>query len=614
MTLKGSTPRVLRFSSIFPSILGLGTLLGALFSGTASAAGTPEGTHIRVKGYARVDAHAALAAGKVVLSGTVTDDAGRPSAGAEVALGLVRGPAAVAVPMGTASPESCRDASRPPALEGPERMILPADASGRFCVRLLLPKDRYVADLEVRGSPSLDGARVQVQLDTSLKPVTLRFDPERSVLRLDDDTSDIDVVASTEQDGVTTAAFPLWLGLGNETGAMLGGATTTASGRARFVVPGARLGQPGPGELRATFGGNADLGPSTCSIPVERHTRVDLAVPDATNGRRPAGAPEEGIAIPVVATARCARAGCTGAPTGTIEARVGETVVGAATLDRGEARLVVTFAMTGAEVPLRLHYAPGAPWFRPAEELVVTQPLRGPGAWKRLPLVIAGLGAIAWLVMARLPRRPARRDARSSPPRAPRGGARVELVRGETTSRGWTGQVIDADLRGPVADARVSIERRGFERTEAVSHATSDSDGKFSLEAVDALPGDELVAQAPLHAMLRRPLPPSGELRVALVLRRRALLDRLVAWARRRGEPFDAHAEPTPAQVRRAAGADIGVIRWASAVERAAFGGGTVDEQAQGEVDRLAPSDAAEESATGAADEAPRGRPARPRR
>jgi len=608
MTSEGSTPRVTRFAivpTILRALLLFSALLPPLLPARAAAAEHPR---VHVKGFTRIDAHAALAAGKLVVSGTVTDDTGHPSAKAEVGLGLTRGSlAGGAMPLALASPESCRDGSRPPALDGPQRIVIPADSAGRFCVRLSLPKDRYSAELDVHASGSLDGARLELPLDLSLRPVTLRFDPERPALPLDEDTTDVTVAASTEADGATRAEAGLWLALGDESGTILAGATTDGSGRAHFVVPGARLGQPGRGELRTTFAGSSDLGPSATSIVTERFTGVDLSAPDVSGDRRAAGSPEEGFTIPVAVKARCERSGCVVPPTGAVEARVGDMVVGAAMLDRGEARVLVRFAAPDTpEVALRFRYAPDAPWFRPAGELVIAQPLRPPSPWRALPVVLAGLGAIAWLVMARVPRRVATRAARSRRSDAPRGGARVELVRGEAASQGWRGQVIDADEHVPLASARLSIERRGFQRTEAIGGAISDAQGRFTLEPIESLPGDELVANAPLHAPLRGPLPATGELLVALVLRRRALLDRLVAWARRRGRPFDAHAEPTPAHVRRAAGRDLDVVRWASAVERAAYGGEVVDEQAQAEIDRLAPVEAVDASPRGAG-EGPRG-------
>ena len=102
-----------------------------------------------------------------------------------------------------------------------------------------------------------------------------------------------------------------------------------------------------------------------------------------------------------------------------------------------------------------------------------------------------------------------------------------------------------------------------------------------------------LSAEGPLHSIFERPLPEPGMLEIALVSRKRRLLDRLVDWARRRGPPFDARPEPTPLQVRKAAGADdrVGenIAKWAQAVEQAAFDDVDVDARAEREVDDLEP-------------------------
>ena len=116
----------------------------------------------------------------------------------------------------------------------------------------------------------------------------------------------------------------------------------------------------------------------------------------------------------------------------------------------------------------------------------------------------------------------------------------------------------------------------------------------FELPAIEGLVGDEQMAvEAPLHARLVQPLPPAGELSIALVLRRRALLGKLVAWARGRGRPFDVKPEPTPGHVRRAAADDFQTARWADAIERAVFGGGDVDARMEREIERMAPAGAA---------------------
>ncbi|HEX3344963.1 MAG TPA: hypothetical protein VHS09_10340 [Polyangiaceae bacterium] len=577
-----------------------GFVLSAALAATLSPgalAGTPgagEGApRVHIKGSARIEAHTARASGKLVVSGTVLDDAGRPIAGARVAVGLGRGasPAGTATLAG-ASPDACSEGAPPPVLERGDLLSLPTDDAARFCVRLALPTDRYVVHLESPATGFVDGARLDLAVDLALEPVTLRFEPERSVVSLDDETTLFEVVASTEDDGVTTAAVGIPLVLTNEEGTPLGSAMSNASGRARFPVDAARLGPPGRGELRVSFAGSADAGPTTHAMQVERRTHVDLTSSDAIDGRLPVGSPEEGAPVHVRAVPRCARRGCVATPTGTVEARDADGIVGAAPLAGGAARVVATFAMPAAsEAPLRVRYVPDAPWFQSGGELALTLPMRAPSPWKKVPLVLAGLAALAWLILARLPSR--RAAARPAGARTstlhPEAG--VALVRAGPAARGWTGRVHDAHDGFGVAGARVAIERPGFHAVEVVVAVTTNADGVFVLPPVDAQPGDRLLAEAPVHAALRRPVPPAGELDVALVLRKRALLDRLVAWARRRGKPFDARVEPTPGHVQRAAASELAVARWAEAVERAAYGEGVVDEAAQEAVDRLAPAE-----------------------
>jgi hypothetical protein len=568
---------------------------------------SPGSQHVRVKGSARIDAQAGRAAGKLVLSGTVVDDAAHPIAGARLTVGIARAtsPAGTAT-LTSASPESCSDGAPRPVLERGDLLSLPTDDTARFCARLTLPTDRYVVHLESQPTALVDGGRLDLSVDLALEPVTLRFDPDRPLLSLDDETVGLEVVASTEDDGVTTAAVGIPLALANEAGTTLGSAMTNASGRARFAVDAARLGPPGKGELRVSFAGSGDAGASTHAMRVERRTHVTLFSADAVEGTLPVGSPEDGVAIRVRADPRCARRGCAGSPTGTVEARLGHDIVGAAPLAAGEGRLVLTFAMpASSEATLHLRYVPDAPWYQPGGELALTLPMRAPSPWKKVPLILAGLGVLAWLILARLPpgRRMAR-PARSAAPPPLRPEAAVELLRAGPAARGWTGRVRDAHDGFAVGQAHVAIERPGFHAVEVVARAVADARGAFVLSPIEARPGDILLAEGPLHAPLRRSLPLPGELDVALILRKRALLDRLVAWARQRGRPFDSRPEPTPGQVRRAAVADIGVARWADAVERAAYGTGVVDEQAQREVDRLAPPDPAASARPSAA---PRG-------
>jgi hypothetical protein len=573
---------------------------GGAATGASSGDATQQRVHVH--GSARIDAHAARAAGKLVVSGTVVDDTARPIPGARVAISLARGtsPAGVATFSGPgASPEPCAPGATPPVLDRADLLIVATDDAARFCVKLSLPVDRYVVHIASRPAGLVDPAGLDLAVDLALEPVTLRFDPERHVLALDEEgpgaAEVLEVVASTEDDGVTTAAVGIPLSLANEAGSLLGSTVTNASGRARFPVAGASLGAPGRGTLRVSFAGSAEAGSSTQEMQVERRTHVDLDAPGAVDGRVAAGSPEEGTTVVIRARPRCARRGCVATPTGTVEARFGDAIVGAAPLVAGEARVVVTFAAPAAnDVPLRFRYVPDTPWFQAGAELGVTLPVRAPSPWKKIPLVLAGLAVIAWLVAGRLPPRD-RSDSSGRPSRAPHPPeAGVELVRAGPAAGGWRGRLHDAHEGTPISGARIAVERPAFDRVQVLAQVVADAQGTFALPAIDASPGDTLVAEGTLHAPLRRPLPHPGELDVALVLRRRALLDRLVAWSRRRGRPFDAKPEPTPGHVKRVAAAEFAVARWADAVERAAYGGGVVDAHAQSEVDRLAPADAAE--------------------
>jgi hypothetical protein len=168
------------------------------------------------------------------------------------------------------------------------------------------------------------------------------------------------------------------------------------------------------------------------------------------------------------------------------------------------------------------------------------------------------------------------------------------VLHADGAASGWRGRVFDAHDGVALEGIELSIQRRGFEHVQTNARCTSGALGAFALPPIDAQPGDELVVEGSLHGVLRLPLPPRGELRVALVLRKRMLVDRLVAWARRRGSLLDVAPDPTPGDVRREAGAAPAVARWAEAVERAAYAGGIVDQKAHAAVDRLAPVDAVE--------------------
>ncbi len=553
------------------------------------APGSRAPPRVHLEGTARIDVQAARSSGRVVLSGTVTDDATKSIESVPIFVRVSRGDheTGANVILAAAAPESCGAAGSHPALDSAERLSLRTDDSGRFCLSLVLPSDRYVAHVEVPASPHIGAARADLPFNSALRSATLRFDPAPSSLSLDDAMSVFDVVASVpgSSDGLT-------LQLRNEAGVLLADATTDATGRARFQVPSAHLGPPGAGELRVVFSGSAEVDECSHSQGVERRTRVHLIAPAATGARLPAAWPEDGMDLRVVAQAACIVRGCAASPTGTIEVHVGSILVGASTLDRGGARLIMTFA-TGSEdeIPLRLSYTPDAPGFQSEEEVWLAQPIHRGVPWGRASTMVAGIGVVAWFFLTRLRLRH-RSEARTSATRptsvAAGGVAHVRHVEGGRHD-GWSGKIADAHDDAFVVGAEVRIERPGFDRAEVIARAESGPDGAFALPPVATQPGDQLVVESATYSPLRRSLPSQGHLHIAVVLRKRALLDRLVAWAHQHRGRFDSRREPTPADVGRAAGSNSPIAHWADALETAIYGGSVVDGTAEAEIDRLAP-------------------------
>ncbi len=555
-----------------------------------------EPARIRLRGATRIEARTMRASGKLVVAGSVLDDTGQPVAKEPVSFSAAWANAAkepvVFNTRGTTF-EGCGDPKGPAArAERDGSLTLESDDLGAFCVRITLPVDRYVAKLSTRASALYDAASTEVSVDLARRTLALAFDPRPRVVSLDESPQTVEALARFEDEGTTSPASGLLLSLQNERGAEVGTGTSNASGRVHFTVDAHALGAPGRGELRLAFVGDADTASAIFAVEIERHAHVDLSLADPAE-RAPA-VPEDGIPIAIRATA----AG-ESAQSGSVEAFVGETLVGAAPVVRGRADVIVTFAAPSAsDARVRLRYAPDAPWNESEKDLVVTIPLRAPSAWKNIPLFLAGLFVVLWLAVGRARQARAVRVVKEAAPRVRAPEAAVEVLRpARDRAASFTGTVVDAHDSVAVVGARIAIERAGFEAAEVLASTFARDDGTFELACATAREGDTLIVEAPFHAALRQPIPARGELRIALVLRKRALLDRLVIWARRKGRPYDTKAEPTPAHVRRAAGNNAETARWADAVELAAFGGGAVDAAAEQAIDALKPRPIGENAA-----------------
>jgi hypothetical protein len=448
------------------------------------------------------------------------------------------------------------------------------DERGVFCVRAATA----AAGVTVRydGSDAYDGGEVRANVETAQGPlagVVLRFEPTVDTVDLDRETVPVSGslrIGRSDAPGEPPKREGLTVVLEDERGTVLAETKTGGDGRARFEIPTKGLAGPGPGELRLRFAGSDGLSKATAAQPVVRQVEAKLSL-----AATPEGSSDEDIAIDVDVTSS----------RGPIEAGVVEAVrdgasVGAGQVKGGKARVL---AAVGTErsttVPITLRYVPSAPWVRPGPELTTEVKIAGAGVWRQIALAALVVGVAAWVVAGwrRAKPKPRREDEAGAPP--PSGRAGVQVIGRAPSAGGWRGVVVDAHEGTPVSGARLSIVVPSFQGDGVIARALTDEHGAFSFEPTTARDA-RLVVDAELHSRYEQALPPPSALHVALVTRRRALLDRLVRWARHQGSPFDGPSEPTPGHVRRAAvrlemqeGERWAVVeKWAARVEDAAFG------------------------------------------
>ena len=562
-----------------------------------------------MRGAAELHAVATADHGELTVHGELIDDAGTPIPGAPIALtaSAADDPRADKLPVGPL--RSCDETGRSPPRGAPDDLIVETDDRGGFCAVGHAPALKTTLKLRFRGSRLYDAVEASVPVEAAqehLLRTLVRFEPTPETIDLDHESITVTAALRVDRseagrqlaDGRPPALAGsaqranLTLELADERGAHVASAVTGGDGRARFEVKTAALAGPGSGELWVRFAGNAVLGKAEWSQPVVRRSDAHLALARPLDRADP----EDGVPIEVDVTA--ARGPVSG---GVVEVRrvlpsasgQGTESVGAGTADEhGHARIIAAFSAGGAvQVPLVLRYVPAAPWYRPGPELRVEVKLAGPGVGRALLLGAVVLAAAAWVVggWRRSPRPPIAPGLEGAQA-PPSGRAGVHVLASPPDLVGWRGTVTDAHDGTPVAGARLAIITPSFEGDGVVARAVADARGAFTLEAgyrSDA----RLIVESDEHSTHEQALPPPSVLGVALVTRRRALLERLVRWARQRGAPFDGAPEPTPGHVRRVASRASAeqVEAWASRVEQAAYGAARVDEALERDVRRAEP-------------------------
>jgi hypothetical protein len=561
---------------------------------TLLAGGADAAMRVRVTAVTHIEArvYRAAAPKAAVVRGTLRDDVGNPIGSSHVAIDFFEGDGK-GPPILLPVPSRCPDDVSPEAHVAPDEYVVDTDGAGRFCFEAVLGIERGKMRLQFAGDHDHEPASADVPIDLGRPAVTMAFDPEPKVLSLDRPS----FVATLRVIAPALAKQGWRVTLRDERGEVLGAGNVEADGSARIEVPTRALQGPGPGELRASLEG-APVFAAPIAAPIERRAHVEVLV----EGANASGVPEEGI--PLLVRARWARGAV---PSGSIEVRLGELSVGMAALRNGEARVTATFAaVRTATLTLRAGYVPAAPWWEAGAPAPISVTIRQGTPWRRMALSALALALLAWVLREAYDFRPLVRRRRRGAAAVPPAGAVLApaLVRGRPSSTGWLASVVDAHDGTPIEGASFAVVLPVFPSAEepagqeVLARGTADAAGRFILGEGPFPRGALLQVSSAGHAHVEMPLPPPSELSIAMVSRRRRLLDRLVAFAGREWGD-EARRELTPDQVvrkvRRAAeppasaGRSRQIEAFARATESAAFGPTDVDEPTEATVLALEP-------------------------
>jgi len=545
--------------------------------GTGTTVASAAAPRVQVRGSSRIELHAVGPSRAVRVSGVLRDELGTPVPNAAIVLSAASTTDNALVWMEV---RPCQGAG-PSTPESHAEYPAQTDDQGAFCMEGGLGVRQANVRAVFGGDALHEGTRAQVSWDAGLQAAVVAFAPRPE--RIDLDAPRILVFGRLiVPAGVSAARREVMLddGAGN----VLGTTKTEQDGTLHFDLASASVDGPGVGHLRLRFGGSEELTAAEETVTVVRTSRVHLHV----DGSALRGDPMQGVEIVVRATT--GRGVVDG---GTVEASWGNAAVGVARVVGGKARVVATFTPTRdmARTELTLRYAPEAPFYEAGPSVPVPLTIARPRMWWRVFPVVAAALVLAWLLRGwRRPRR--RADVAVDPPR--RVGEPSLAVVGAARARStWTGRVVDAHDGDGIAGARVRVIAPSFGDLDVLAEVTTSADGTFSFAVQSVERQLKLRVDAPLHVEIERPLPPASELLVAMVNRKRALLDRLVDWARRAGRPWDRAPEPTPGHVARVAMGqrhprhDIGT--WARRLEQRAYGPEQVDAAVEQDVVALEP-------------------------
>jgi len=513
---------------------------------------------LRITGTVNIDASASYRNGTSELQVRLLDDAGHAVPSAE--LGVKPITDAHGKPW---SAHECHPHAPELTPTADGVYVVRSDGAGALCVAFEGTPERAEFELAFSDPNGLYApATRQLVADSATRSVEVAFAPAPSDLSLERETQSFPIATREKlASGAAPDPEPLHLSLtlaraGQPTREIA--QTVIATGEsAEFRVPSRSLGGPGPVELSVEFAGS----PTTRAAHAVAHVTCTATAELSLAAPVLASHPENGVLIRV-------RVGSSAGPvpSGTVEARSGDTSVGSARVVDGNTELFVQLDEAAARArPLELRYVADSQWWLPGTALSVELPVLPPSQWRRVAWILAATALGLWLLIGW--QRPRRLERALAPPARRAQRAAVDVVAVHDARSGWSGRVLDAHDSTPLASAMVLVRVPVFEGDGVLRSARTDDQGAFRIESIDnAGPGAALEVRAPWHTPLTAPMPPAGDLVLSLVSRRRTLLARFVAWAGR-----DGVREPTPGELARNVDRPE-IARWARAVDEAAYG------------------------------------------
>jgi len=525
---------------------------------------------LRVRGGSELDLVAFERPSEVVLRGEISDEVGASVGRVSVRLEAL---GADGKPIPLDPPRACVEDLRTPTRHERTAYVVTTGERGDFCVVTggrfpgMKFKASFAGNNHFEGSEALaspvpeNEQRAETALRFESAPTTLDLDKESHILTVSVRISRLDaarlLLDSTKRERLSITML-------DERGTTIGQGVTGGDGKVRFTLKSKDLGPPGNGELKVEFAGDKQLAAAKASLAITRTATAVLDAPVSVQGD-----PDGGLAIEL-------DVGSSHGPVdgGIVEAMLGNDAVGAGRVDNGRAKLMVTFPGGAAgAIPISLRYVSSSPFWQAGQPTTVNIIVAGPSPVRQAILGVVGLLLAGWIV-AKWRRAPKSEKSDSLLPPPPSGRPEILVLDRPSGLKGWRGLVADAHDGHPIVGAELCILVPSFDGTGELARAVTDQEGRFTLDLADAPRDARLVVEGSLHATYEQPLPAPSVIRVALVTRRRALLDRLVRWARVRGAPFDSSKEPTPGHVRRVASrTGAGTVEsWAQDIEHAAFG------------------------------------------